>query len=246
MFSRRSGPRFNRGRVATASGGGAAPVVTTPVTIMGANAVEWWRSDLGITLATGVSQWQGQVLGINFSQGTAASQPAYNATGGPNSTPSILFDGTDDALVGGALARALPQTIWLIGRHITWTAGDSWINDSGITLIVLQRTASPLIAMSCGTPGNNNGAAALNQYRRIQAEFTNSAADRLLVGASAVTGAGTGATSGTAPLLGRNSAGTVFGNVEICEVGLFDAIPSAGQTAELDAYVTGRYGAGLV
>lgn len=245
-FSRRPGNRFNRGRIATVSGSGSAPVATTPVTIMGANCVEWWRSDLGITLATGVSQWQGQVSGLNFTQGTPAAQPAYNATGGPNSTPSILFDGVDDALVGGALARALPQTIWLIGRHITWGAGKPWINDSGVTLIVLQRTASPLIAMSCGTPGNNNGAAALNQYRRVQAEFTNSAADRLLVGASAVTGTNTGAAAGTAPLLGRNAGATVFGNVEICEVAFFNVVPSGAQNTALDAYATGWYGAGLV
>lgn len=223
----------------------SAPEVT-PVTIMGANAVEWWRSDLGITIDTGVSTWHGQVAGIDFSQGTGVSQPTYNATGGPNSTPSLLFDGSNDALAGTALARALPQTVWLIGRHITWTSNDSWINDTGVTLTVLQRTASVIIAMTAGSPGNNNGGAALDQYRRVQAEFTNSVADRLLVGSTSVTGANVGSTAGVAPLLGRNSAGTTFGNVEICEVAFFNVVPSAGQLAELDTYVTDRYGAGLV
>lgn len=226
-------------------GGGAAPVVT-PVTIMGANAVEWWRSDLGITIGTGVSTWHGQVSGLDFTNGTGANQPTYNATGGPNSTPSLAFDGTNDSLVGGALARALPQTIWLIGRQITWTSAESWVNDSAVTLIILQRNLTPQIAMSAGAPALDNGGAPLTEWRRVQAEFTNSVADRLLIGSTATTGSNTGATSGTAPLLARNSAGTTFGRVEICEVAFFNVVPSAGQTTELNAYVTDRYGAGLV
>lgn len=242
MF-RRAAHRFNRRGIGTPSGGGAAPV--TPVTIMGANAVEWWRSDLGIIIDTGVSLWHGQVSGLDFTQATGLSQPAYNATGGPNNTPSLLFDGSNDALVGGALARALPQTIWIIGRQISWTSGESWINDSNVTLLVVQRTATPMIGMSCGTPGNNVGST-LNTYRRVQAEFTNSVSDRLLVAATSATGTNTGSTAGTAPLLARNSAATTFGNVEICEVAFFNVTPSAGQTTQLDNYATDRYGAGLV
>jgi hypothetical protein len=213
---------------------------------MGANCIAWWRADLGVTIDTGVSEWLDQVAGLALTQGTGANQPTLNPTGGPNSTPSILFDGANDSLAGGALARALPQTIWLIGRQISWTANDSWVNDSAVTLIILQRTTTPQIAQSNGTGANNNAAAILNTYVRVQAEFTNSTSDRLLVIANSVTGTNAGSTAGTAPLVGRNAAASTFGHIELCELAFFNAIPSAGQNTQLNTYTTGRYGAGLV
>ena len=228
-----------------ASAAPAAVAASTPVTIMGANCTEWWRADLGITIGTGVSAWAGQVGGKNFTQGTGTAQPAYNATGGPNSTPSILLDGLDDFMDGDAIARAVPQCIWAVLRQVTWQASDSLLNDANVSFIILQRTATPTIAMSAGTANNNNNGLTVNSYRRLQAEFTGSAADALRIGSTVSTGASAGSTAGTIPLLGRNAGSTTFGNGEYCEIALFNAIPSAGQQSQLDAYVTARYGAGL-
>jgi hypothetical protein len=213
---------------------------------MGANCIDWWRPDSGITIATGVSAWVGQVNGHTFSNPTGASQPALAATG-PGSTASIVFDSVDDFLDGPLLARAGNQTIWAVLRQLVpWTASDSLINDASATLIILQRTATPQLAMSRGTPGNNNGGIVMGTFGRVQAEFTGSVADTLRVAATVITGANVGTTAGTRPLLGRNGAATTFGGYELCDLALFDTIPSAGQRSSLDAYVTARYGGGLV
>lgn len=57
----------------------------------------WWRSDLGITLnGSDVSQWDDQSgNGVNFTQPTAAYQPAYSASGGPGSKPCVQFNAPD-------------------------------------------------------------------------------------------------------------------------------------------------------
>ena len=242
MFSRRPGPRFTRGRIA--AGGGAAE--ETPATIMGAKWVECWRAELGVTIASGVSQWTGQVGGKNWSQGTAGAQPAFNAAGGPNSTPSIALDGIDDFMDCDALVRAVPTAVlWMIARQTIWTSGDSLINDASATLVLLQQLASPNIRMFAGT-GVNIVNLAVGTFGRIQAEFTASTSDRLLIVATSATGASAGTVDGTQPLLGRNAASTTFGAGEFCEIAFFNAIPTAGQQSSLNAYVTSRYGAGLV
>lgn len=223
----------------------------TPATIMGANCTAWWRADLGVTVSTGVSAWADQVGSADFAQGTGANQPTFNATGGPNSTPSMTFDGSNDSLAA-TLARAAPGTtpavVWFIFRQLTWSANDPFMNDASGTMVVRQTGSTPTISMFCGGTNRNASAAlALNTWGRGQADFLNSAADTLrLVSTDTNDAASAGNTAGTAPLLGRNGASSVFGNFELCEVAFFDAVPNGSQDTALDAYVTTRYGSGLV
>jgi hypothetical protein len=87
----------------SAGGGGSF----TPTSLSG--CVLWLRADLGVTLnGSTVSAWADQSgNGNNASQGTAASQPTYNATTGPGGTlPGITFDGTSDMLNVNSLAAA--------------------------------------------------------------------------------------------------------------------------------------------
>lgn len=59
------------------------------------NLLEDWNPALGVTIATGVSEWVGQKSGLILAQVTGANQPAFLATdvGGK---PAIQFDGTND------------------------------------------------------------------------------------------------------------------------------------------------------
>ena len=246
-MSRRPGARLNRGRL-TVPSGASAPAVVTPVTIMGANCVEWWRADLGNTIAVD-GNWVGQVAAVTWAQGTPGARATQSASGGPNSTAMMTLDGTDDNFTC-VLVRAAPATtpaiIWLIMKQLSWTANEAIVNDASATFAILQRTASPQLAMSAGAIVNLNGGAAVGSWTRVQAAFGNAGTDELLCGATSVTGAGAGNTAGTAPRLGMNGAGTAFGNFALAEVAFFNAKPSAGQKTALDAYVTSRYGAGLV
>lgn len=60
----------------------------------------WLRSDLGITLnGSNVSSWADQSgNGRDFTQGTAAAQPAYVSSGGAKNRPYLDFDGVNDYL----------------------------------------------------------------------------------------------------------------------------------------------------
>lgn len=248
-FSRRPVFRHHRGRIATAVGA-AAPAVDTPASIMGANCVEWWRADLGNTIAAD-GNWVGQVAGTTFAQAVAGSRPTQNATGGPNSTPSMTLDGVDDSMQC-ALVRAAPGTtpavIWGIIKQESWTVNEAMFSDAAGTFGVLMRTALPGIAMSAGTLTNLNNALAVGAWGRVQAYFANtpSVDELLLIATAASTATAAGNTAGTNPRIGLNGAGTLWAHFSLCEVAFFNAKPSAGQKTSLDAYVTARYGAGLV
>ena len=94
-------------RMVRASGG------WTPASL-GTTLKLWLRSDLGITLATGVSAWADQSgNGNNVSQSVTANQPLYNPTGGPNGKPSITCDGVSRLLLSnstGVVARGNDRT----------------------------------------------------------------------------------------------------------------------------------------
>ncbi len=237
----------------SSTSGFTGTVQANPQTIFGSNCKERWKSTNGVTIGTGVSSWLGMVAGTDAANATGANQPTYNATGGPNGKPSLLFDGSNDSLAA-TFARAAPGTtpsvIILVARQITWTANDPLTNDVAAHGVIRQVGVSPALVIFCGGAANqsSNTAATLNTYVRIQAKFFNSTSDVLRVVATdgAVTLATTGNAAGTGPLFGRNNAATLFGNFELCEVVFLDVNPSAGQQTDVDAYITDEYGSGLV
>lgn len=223
-----------------------------PATILGASLIQWCRADLGVTLnGSTVAAWADQSgNGHHYAQGIAGQQPLYNATGGPNGQASMLFDGANDTLSAAGLDLAAPATtpswFWFIFRQITWTSGDRVFSGAG-GMQLLQNTGTPQLDMFDGSVANGNTAATLNTYLRGEIYFSGSVADYLKLGATSVTGASAGNTNPGAPFsIASNSAGSQFAHIEVCEFLVADALPSAGQRSSLDAYVTARYGAGLV
>jgi len=248
-MSRRPGARFNRGRIATTAPAAAAP--TTPLTILGSLA--WWvRADLGITTGTGVSAWADQSgNGVNFTQGTGASQPTLVA-GAINGQPAVQFDGVDDRM-NATLARVAPGTqpfyLWMVLKQITWTAGVRIVGDFVVSgCFIFQNSASPQIAQHNGANANSGAGAAVGSYARVEAQFTNTVGDYVKRGATNSTGGNAlnNAGGGTWQLGARGDSAGAPANIEIAEAFLFLGTPSAGQRSSLDAYCTGRYGAGLV
>lgn len=251
MFSRRPEPRFNRGRITQVTSAAPAPP-DTPMTIMGANCVEWWRADLGNTISVD-GNWVGQVGGLVLANGTPADCPTQSASGGPNSTPMMTFDGASDYL-SVALVRAAPGTtpavIWFVFRQDAWTLNRQIFSDgaASVAFRVIQNATTPALRIgSGGTDGANNATATIASWFRGQACFVNSTSDELLIGGTAANpGASTGNNAGTSFQVGCNQGRTTFCSVSLAEVALFNVKPSAGQKTSLDAYVTSRYGAGLV
>jgi hypothetical protein len=99
------------------------------------------------------------------------------------------------------------------------------------------------------TQVNSHTGLTLGVYKRLEVYFSGSVADYIKAGAAAPS---TGASAGNdnpnpSFSLGGNGPGDTLGsNIEVCELWIFDVEPSPAQKAALNAYVTSRYGAGLV
>lgn len=82
----------------------------------------WYRSDLGVTESGGlVSQWNDQSgNGRNLSEAT--NKPTYSSSGGPNSYPTIVFDGTNDMLSCTFTALSQPFSAFAVFKIDTMEA----------------------------------------------------------------------------------------------------------------------------
>lgn len=226
----------------------------TPLSIMGASTVAWWRADLGITLnGATVSAWADQgPNAFHLTQGTAASQPDYTAAGGPNSTPSVLFKGTDDFLRNTAIDRpapnATPTFVWCVLRNVTWTINlRFWcFGTANLGLAVLAQVATPQINMANTTIVNANTGLTVNTYKRMEVYYSGSTSDYIKAGATSSTLPGTSAgvvDNAASFTLGARGDGLSPANIEVPEFAIYSALPSAAQLTALDAYAQNRYGA---
>ncbi len=92
------------------------PSAFDPLTHWGDTIDFYIDSDLGITIATGVSQWDDQSnQGHDITQATAAKQPAQISSCSPNGDRScIRFDGGDDMMDSPtALNLTQPYTVFM-------------------------------------------------------------------------------------------------------------------------------------
>lgn len=247
-MSRRPGSRFSRRRIAT--GGGGAPAPVTPLTILGSLA--WWvRADLGITLGTGVAAWADQSgNGADFVQVTGANQPALTVAA-INGRDAVTGDGVNDRLAA-TLARAAPGTqpfyICLLMRQNAWSLNRQIYND-GATVLHMSAT-TPNLRTNNAINSTENAAATVGSFKLVEMYFSNSVADYLRIGATAVTGVNTGNSAGTGSInLFGNSAGSTCASSAICEGLMFLGTPTGtggltggGQRAQLAQYFSDRYG----
>lgn len=229
---------------------GRVVLVNTPLTILGANLLQWCRADLGVTIATGVSQWDDlSGNGRHYTQGTGSAQPAWGATSGPNGTPAITGDGVDDNLRALDLDRPVPGTsptwMWIVLKQVTWTNTRRIYSNgnSSSTLCLVQTSPSPGLATYNAASSVTLPDLAVGVWGTVTTYFSNSPADYIQINDG---------TPATGVALGNNGPGTSFtlfsgnntlyGNVSIAEFVVADVLPSADQLTSLAAYRLARYG----
>lgn len=206
----------------------------------------WFKSDVGITIATGVSQWNDQSGNANhLVQATGGAQPVVTA-GAINGLPAITFDGVDDHMVA-AFALAQPTTIFIVFSQPTWTVFDSVYDGAAVVndMSLQQASASPGLAIRAGVAAvalNNNLPTAT--FGLVTAIY-NGASSELQVNNTAATTGDPGANGGAGIRLGARGDGAGgFGNVSIAEVIVMAAVATAGERASMRAYSQARYGVG--
>ena len=200
------------------------------------------RADQGITVATGVSQWNDlSGNGRNLTQGTGAAQPLFVASA-TNGKPAVRFDGTDDLLATGAYTRNQPVTVVLSYKSVTITVAHDYIF-SGLTddTLAFISDATPQHYMYSGASGVlKAGSLADGVYARVRCVFNTTSSSVAANGSEEDTG-NVGASNGSGIRIG-GLASSRWANFELAELVEYQRVLSTSELMRLEGYLRAWFG----
>jgi len=214
--------------------------------------VGWWRADLGITIATGVSVWANQVAGDSnkdFVQATTGLQPVYSASDAAgNNQASLQFD------VAGASSKFMPArgawaanisqplTLIIVALEIGSAAGNRSLLDAPagprLTLNVAGATSIPGLLGSALL--NASGGTLLTTPKIILGEYNNTTS---AIFQNSATVSSTGTISST-NALGRMAVGgqaSAEFRGKVFEILLCNAALAVAEKRSVVDYLAARY-----
>lgn len=209
-----------------------------------ANLAAWYRADQGVTISTGVSQWNDlSGNGRHLTQATGANQPTFGATAGPNSTPALTFDGSNDSL--GVTFTAISQPVHVFGILRTVSLGTS----NGGLISGGAVGERPLVV---GTPNTNTftyfgGTGISYAHTDTTNHFLwevvcNGASSSVIRGNTAAGTGSIGTTTLSGVSLGLLVGNGSYGAMVLSEVAVYSAQISGANLTNLRAYFASRYG----
>lgn len=215
--------------------GGLPPFVPFMFPLLAA----WYRADQGITIATGVSQWNDlSGNGRHQLQATGTKQPLLIASA-VNGLPALRSDGVDD-MMAVAVALGQPQTIFCVTKVISPTqvnADTIWSESASLFLI---DDATPRTLLGAGSNILYNQQVAKDAYKYVTCIINGASSFLYESGVQRATG-DCGAGTGTSITLFNLPAGTHSMNCEIAEFMIYNRVLSAAEIAVVEGYLKGRY-----
>lgn len=225
-------------------GGGFQPVQL-------GGCVLWLRADRGVTQSSGsVSAWADQSgSGRNFSQGTGANQPSYQATAGPNAQPAIVFNGTSDLMTCATSVLGLATcTVFLVLQYsatpATYATVLAWQDTGGSAGVEIGSDGTLKRYVGAPNVGEVSDGAVTTSAEKWTIQ-NNSSTWSLRVNGSSQSLSGNPMTplSGTAgSILGARPGGSLFFKGALSEAIAYSGVLSAAQVAQVEGYLKGRYG----
>ena len=227
-----------------ASGGGELPFPEP------ANLVYYFRADAGVTDDPPVSAWQStRGSGSCTLTASASLRPAYSATGGPNDTPMVSFDGNATRLRASGLASvARPYHVFMVHRLDAHQQYDyCWCQKGSDSMGTRHKSASPEVGLSSGDAGSNEVSLTLGTWFVVESYYDHTANNfQRLDNGTKVTGETNSFSTNnvTSLTLGADDNGTAaFSDSNIAEWFMVAGGEVTGsELANIMAYFTSRYG----
>ena len=223
-------------------GFGARRAATTWTPASLPSLAAWYRADLGVTESGGnVTAWADQSgNGRDLSGGS----PDLEATGGPNSTPTISFvAGNSDKLTCTFSSMSHPLHLFAVMRAIT-TSGVAGLLTGGAIGQRFHDTQSPSPLVYFGGSTLQPGVGWTDDSNHHLWEYrVNGTSSSVIRGATTMIGTGT--SPGTSGLTGITVGQLLtqgYGSLKLAELILCNVDISGGDLTSLRSYVNTRYG----
>jgi|GEM_PF-3453669 len=213
----------------------------------------WLRADLGVTIATGVSQWNDQSgtgdANKNVAQATGSKQPTRNTSDAAynNQTTLSFATASSQELVSGTWAASLaePETIFFVGHQIASASPYVFTDDALTTnLRLMDNNGGGQVLRAYAGASLNSAVSCAAPF--VSAVEFNGATSKIYM--SAITATVSGST-GVAP---ANRAGLRLGvqgggggqylNGKIAEVIIYGSVLSLSDRTAVTNYLGTRYG----
>lgn len=196
----------------------------------------WFQFNTGITVTgQGVSQWDDQSgNGRHLKQGTDGARPALQADG------SILFNGTDEYLKCDAFTLVQPETVYILGTHVTWTGASQghWCDgEANNSMAIWDEGTTPEIDAFAGSRVGRNANLAVDTYGVVVAVF-NGASSVLQVNNTTPVAGDCGAADAGGFTLGASGNGGAPSNIQAKESIIFPAAHGAATRARIIRYLS--------
>lgn len=217
--------------------------VFTPRNVTSMTLVAWWDAALRYTIATGVSSWVDQVQGRALVQASAAAQPAWSATSGPNNLPGITFSlAANQALQGAGFNYNQPLTVFIVCKWNSSTTTGTMLD--GATTGNhgrFYRTAAGAVALFAGSQLTDSSATP--QSFHVHMLTLNGASSSITTDGTLKIGPGAiGSNNPNGFTLGNYGDGASDpADAVISEVLVFAGTPSSADQSRVGRYLANKY-----
>lgn len=156
---------------------------------------------------------------------------------------ALYFDGTNDSLKTGSFTLNQPETVYLVGKQVSWTLSDNFLDGSGRDFMGLtQGSSTPSIQGYAGGGGNT----LINQWTLqtnavVAATFVNNNATLQINNNAPNTNSNLGTNSASGVTLGSRGDGVNFANFLVSELMVYNTQHNAAQRAAVINYLMTKY-----
>lgn len=204
------------------------------------------NSESGGTLVADCNPNRDYVSGSTFVSSTTGETYTVNSTGSKPAQivdrASLLFDGAAHFMKTAAFTLNQPETVFLVGRQITWTSTDTLLDGDAVnTGAITQTTGTPQINLNAGSSVAGNTEMTLATRKVICAVFNGPSSSLQVTTGTATTGnAGAGNMGGIT--LGAAGSNLLFSNIQAYELLAYSAALDAATRANVIRALMSKHG----
>jgi hypothetical protein len=131
----------------------------------------------------------------------------------------VWFDGSDDYMKAPAFALSQPETVYFVGKQVTWTNGEGFYDgNANQTMLLYQSTSTPRVDAFASGAGFNGGTGLTLQTSSVVSTVFNTSSSSNRINRSTASTGTVGSVAANGFLIGSNGSPSAYANITVSEV----------------------------